>query len=748
MFIPAQKDLTALRNAPFEARIAIVGVDFTGVSTARFALFYNPDDAAALLTLDGASTPAPGEGMSFSVETTNGVPTTTFSIRVNKSTIAAQFPWPANGLEPGQVMALNYNFELTKAGVNGGMETRWQQGQVLYQPKSGHFSSTSCAAANATVLQLGNDNATVFQAQGADLIGPIVVATAAIRDEAIAARDAAKTAARSFTRNQLAIGRDYGALSTATAPTGFVAVTDATLLAKGFAVGWTDTTTANTRQAIALTQLPNEVRSAPCWIAGRVFVQVDQDNFAPTMEGYLWDPASVSVGAGFAFTPDPANSTVRAIAYTFTCRYTGATPIDRLLIGASWPAARSVVVTGLQFAASTATPIVGLDVADYPGDYDTGDMTAHTRRLARRSAMAGPRAFDDKPMGQALGYIRAGIGLVQSGQRDATIALLGDSILRHPVDVGFGSSLDSAMVGIFASIGIAATNDSFFGLGGFSIGALQAFDTRHQFGPGWNELGFPSIGGTALGNESTTSSWLFTARQPYNIARLYYTTFFNFAQFRVRIDGGPWTTVTQGPLPENRISIDIDAPLGMHVLEIQPIGNGTVGAIHIDCIRSDRRQVRVMNWAQTGQSAVGMAASHNDFGARRGQMGQLLYPDLTLINLGTNDVLQGLDPEQSLTAMRQIIGIPKVSLKDVALIQPTPADPSALSAANHAARRRLIERAARATNTPIIADFAQQWGPWALANGAGNVVDAIGHPSGGGRWNMARQLINTMLYTA
>lgn len=176
MFIPALKNLTALRNAPFDATISIVGVDYTGASLVRFALFYNPDDATAALSLDTA-TVAPAEGWSMSVSTTGGIPTTVFTIRINKSTIDTHLPWPANGTEPGATTALNYHFMATKAGVLGGAESRWQQGRVTYQPKSGLLSSE--APANATTLQLAGDNATVLVVQGADALFPLIVAAQA-----------------------------------------------------------------------------------------------------------------------------------------------------------------------------------------------------------------------------------------------------------------------------------------------------------------------------------------------------------------------------------------------------------------------------------------------------------------------------------------------------------------------------------------------------------------------------------------
>ena len=131
MIFPITKDLTALRGMPFAASLAIKGLDLTAPSFGRMQVRLYPDaPGGPLLDLNIGGG---GNGISLSVTTDGGVPTSTFLITIVQATIDALLPFP-NGGDPGDVVTLSYDIVLAHPSLFNGSKQRWQQGTFNIVP--------------------------------------------------------------------------------------------------------------------------------------------------------------------------------------------------------------------------------------------------------------------------------------------------------------------------------------------------------------------------------------------------------------------------------------------------------------------------------------------------------------------------------------------------------------------------------------------------------------------------------------
>jgi hypothetical protein len=122
---PGTWPLTVYRNAPFVETIAeFEAIDFTGATFAMQVRDYRDAEGAALIDLAGAT--AGTQGISCAVTTDgDGVPTSFVTVQIDKATIDATRPWPANGQKANTDVKLFYDLKITGGGYP---ETRWLQG--------------------------------------------------------------------------------------------------------------------------------------------------------------------------------------------------------------------------------------------------------------------------------------------------------------------------------------------------------------------------------------------------------------------------------------------------------------------------------------------------------------------------------------------------------------------------------------------------------------------------------------------
>lgn len=126
---PATEDLRAYRWTQFKELFPIEGIDLTGASFAMQVRQYPDATGDPLISLTDATSPA--QGISLSVATVGGLPTSTIEVRINETTIEGLYPFPANGLEPGQEVKLAYDMHITLSSLG---KRRWFQGVFIIVP--------------------------------------------------------------------------------------------------------------------------------------------------------------------------------------------------------------------------------------------------------------------------------------------------------------------------------------------------------------------------------------------------------------------------------------------------------------------------------------------------------------------------------------------------------------------------------------------------------------------------------------
>lgn len=123
---PGTLPLRAQRWTPFVYTIDFIGQDFTGAAFAMEVRLRPDAPGSALITLAGAS--APSQGISVTVATVDGVPTSSVEIRIDETTLEGVLP---NAGKAGADVVLAWDIHIT---FGGGLKTRWLQGSFTIEP--------------------------------------------------------------------------------------------------------------------------------------------------------------------------------------------------------------------------------------------------------------------------------------------------------------------------------------------------------------------------------------------------------------------------------------------------------------------------------------------------------------------------------------------------------------------------------------------------------------------------------------
>lgn len=124
----AQGDLRVQRWAPKWFDIPCQGFDFTSQPMTLQVRAYRDAPGDPLINLDIATSPT--QGISVSVETVDGLVTSTIQIRINETTLEDLLPFPANGTEPGQDIVLAYALHVGA----GAAKQRFLEGAFIIEP--------------------------------------------------------------------------------------------------------------------------------------------------------------------------------------------------------------------------------------------------------------------------------------------------------------------------------------------------------------------------------------------------------------------------------------------------------------------------------------------------------------------------------------------------------------------------------------------------------------------------------------
>jgi hypothetical protein len=126
-FLPGQRNYLANRWEPFVRKISFEGFNYAGATFLMQVRLTRDAAGAALIALD---TNAPGvQGVSIDgVVTTDGIPTTTITIRINELAMEALPPGGPPG-ELGADLTLWWDLQITPAG--GGDKFRALEGKFI-----------------------------------------------------------------------------------------------------------------------------------------------------------------------------------------------------------------------------------------------------------------------------------------------------------------------------------------------------------------------------------------------------------------------------------------------------------------------------------------------------------------------------------------------------------------------------------------------------------------------------------------
>ena len=317
---------------------------------------------------------------------------------------------------------------------------------------------------------------------------------------------------------------------------------------------------------------------------------------------------------------------------------------------------------------------------------------------------------------QALSRVRLGLG-------DAKLLVVSDSTAMGDDDLGApGHSWPNNLASL---IGDQATPAAI----GLATPPLSgSVDSRWTAGAGWpsdRNLGFGNKGWQAV---APAGALVFSdPRVTADRFDVYYATNYPFGSITVQATGGAAQTVnTSGDPGIAKVTVSAASAATTNAVTITASGN-QVFLCGVEPWRSTRSTIRVGNG--------GVASSSTDtwitpyFGGLASI--QAYGPDLTLINLGTNDAINNAPSDRYLSQLQQIIDA-AATTSDVVVMTNVPAQESALvtlQAQYATAVRGLATR-------PLIDLFDRCGGTWDTLNGLGFMLDQH-HPNPAGHWDIA-----------
>ena len=130
---PGTLRLEAQRWTPFAYRFQYPGLDLSGADMTAQVRIYKDAPGAPLIDLAKVVSPL-AEGLSVSVETVDGLPTSTVLMRINETTLEGVLPFPS-GREPDEPVELAWAKHITLSPIG---KRRWLEGPFIIQPGANH----------------------------------------------------------------------------------------------------------------------------------------------------------------------------------------------------------------------------------------------------------------------------------------------------------------------------------------------------------------------------------------------------------------------------------------------------------------------------------------------------------------------------------------------------------------------------------------------------------------------------------
>lgn len=346
---------------------------------------------------------------------------------------------------------------------------------------------------------------------------------------------------------------------------------------------------------------------------------------------------------------------------------------------------------------------------------------------------------------------------IKAGGLDGTVLNIGDSTTRgqaggtNPTGTGsnvtpngeHAGSYPVQLASMLATGGLAASKANFCGAGAYStLAKLALADPRLVIPADWINTNF-SMGGATLQSPNTVTTTLeFTPVESFDTIDVYYVGSSSSGTMAVSVDGGAAldtfaTTNATAGLYKRTIS----CVLGTHTLKIVRTAGGAIYVAAVILRNSTAQSINVINAGWQGTAASHWANPSPAWGAY--QAISVFDPDLTVINLGINDVGLGTSISSFTTNMTSIITAARAGGGDVVLIKFVESNNTTRPLATQQLYWDVIVSLADTYDCPLVM-AADRVGSWEDANADGFMYDDF-HPRAAGYADMARAVANALL---
>jgi len=320
------------------------------------------------------------------------------------------------------------------------------------------------------------------------------------------------------------------------------------------------------------------------------------------------------------------------------------------------------------------------------------------------------------------------LAAVQAATANAIIACVGDSTTAGGWSNGTQSGLWSlaypALLANSLNAVAPANANSFFGdLNITAFASFAAHDPRITQGSGWAPTTVV-LGAKDFFNNSTTGIFSFLPTVSYDTLDYYYLG--NNGSFNINLNGGANTLVNTAGGSVALRSATITGSLIAQASNVVRVTSGTPHMVGQIARTAAVKQVAVTNLGYYGGTSANLAANSNTWDPIPSLA--LLAPQLTIIDLGINDMLTAVPLATTLANIVTIIKAAKPT-GSVIVMSPNPIDP-AQSGASQPVQDALaagLQTTAAQNNCAFVNLSTAMGGSFAAANAAGYMADA-NHP--------------------
>lgn len=366
---------------------------------------------------------------------------------------------------------------------------------------------------------------------------------------------------------------------------------------------------------------------------------------------------------------------------------------------------------------------------------------------------------------QNLSRTRAALARVRANAGNGNILYIGDSTCygswAGPAGIDTGNlqpynstaRLTDLFNEVFASNvwNASANSNAFMGMGNSIAENRSTTDGRVTFGANWSILSLASnaytLGGgiAALQNQNTSNTLSFLPTVAVDTFKVFYAKNTNGAVFSVNIDGGAATNTNSNAGSSGFGSVTIVAgSVGTHTLNVNYVSGASdsVFIIGVIAYNSTIPTLNVVNASVPGGTTAN--AIYNGFGYSPLPLLAAIGQDLTIIELGLNDLGASVAAATYQSNLQTLITAAQAANSDVVLV--TPNVNSLYSTASYQAYIAALYALASSNNVPLI-DTSARNVSFANAAALGFMSAGAGgnqHPSAMGQADKALAIFNSI----